>query len=697
MDARRDQPTELIAHRQIVAGFTMTRPSALSLVILLAAMYTELPGTAADTLPPLQDGIIPTTLDQLWQGFDPHRDPLNVQVCKEWDADGIICRVVRIDIGTFKGVIAKLGLLYAFPKGASRLPGLMQIHGGGQSASLDCAIADARRGYASISINWGGNRFNLGRFQGSYDGPNTDWGALDATHVPQRQKVNHFAGSLLPDDYTLDPVESPRNSNWFVVLVAARRALTFMESQPEIDAERLGVYGHSMGGKLTTNLCAIDKRVKAAVPSCGGSGDVPMEVAEQVPGAIPSTDSPLLLATISDNAYIPRITCPILWLSPTNDFHANLNHFAWTWRDVPDQLLRVSISPHLNHRHTDDHQLTQHLFFEQYLRHAFVNPTSPQLAMSLSPTSGAPLLAVTVDASLSITAVQVYYSNDPHSLTRFWRSAPTQSNGAQWTAECPISSISQPLFAYANVSYQTPARYRDIAQSPGSGNSAFFTYSSRVLVLSGQQLAAARVQATDVAHERMIDDGLRGWQDWYRLNWDHPPLWTAITRKVKDPKWRGPDGATLAVDVNPSKDCSLVVTFFANEWGAFSGRSGTYYTLHHLKGSPDWQTVRVNLADLRPIDEHSTEQLTSWQTLTQLQFSPTGSVTAKDGTRSDIGKQGWENHATLTLRNLRWDGGTYGEVVVAPAVLKSPTDFDHQFNNAIKQSLEQEKLDQQAK
>jgi dienelactone hydrolase len=370
------------------------------------------------------------------------------------------------------------------------------------------AIADARRGYASISINWGGNRFNLGRFQGSYDGPNTDWGALDATHVPQRQKVNHFAGSLLPDDYTLDPVESPRNSNWFVVLVAARRALTFMESQPEIDAERLGVYGHSMGGKLTTNLCAIDKRVKAAVPSCGGSGDVPMEVAEQVPGAIPSTDSPLLLATISDNAYIPRITCPILWLSPTNDFHANLNHFAWTWRDVPDQLLRVSISPHLNHRHTDDHQLTQHLFFEQYLRHAFVNPTAPQLAMSLSPTSGAPLLAVTVDASLSITAVQVYYSNDPHSLTRFWRSAPTQSNGAQWTAECPISSISQPLFAYANVSYETPARYRDIAQSPGSGNSAVFTYSSRVLVLSGQQLAAARVQATDVAHERMIDDGL---------------------------------------------------------------------------------------------------------------------------------------------------------------------------------------------
>jgi hypothetical protein len=107
--------------------------------------------------------------------------------------------------------------------------------------------------------------------------------------------------------------------------------------------------------------------------------------------------------------------------------------------------------------------------------------------------------------------------------------------------------------------------------------------------------------------------------------------------------------------------------------------------------------VRVSLADLRPIDEHSSEQLTSWQTLTQVQFSPTGSVTAKDGTTSDIGKQGWENHTKLTLRNLRWEGGTYSDAVVAPAVLKSPGDFDQQFNHAIKQSLEQEKLDQQAK
>lgn len=38
-----------------------------------------------------------------------------------------------------------------------------------------------------------------------------------------------FLGNLVPDEFTLDAVESPRNSNWFIVLIADRRALSFFE------------------------------------------------------------------------------------------------------------------------------------------------------------------------------------------------------------------------------------------------------------------------------------------------------------------------------------------------------------------------------------------------------------------------------------------------------------------------------------
>src|SRR4051812_38584642 len=103
---------------------SMTRP----LLILIAVLAAGSSARAVDSLPPLAGGAPPATLDALWAGFDPRREALNVELCKEWLLDGITCRVVRIEVGTFKGVVSRLALLYAFPTGAVGLPGLMQIH-----------------------------------------------------------------------------------------------------------------------------------------------------------------------------------------------------------------------------------------------------------------------------------------------------------------------------------------------------------------------------------------------------------------------------------------------------------------------------------------------------------------------------------------------------------------------------------------
>ena len=195
---------------------------------------------------------VPQTLAELWTGFDPRKDPLEFEVLKEWEQDGVVCRVVRYQVGVFKGTPSRVAGFYAFPKGGTKLPAILEMHGGGQSASLNSVVTYAKRGYAGISINWGGNRMSIG--QETSSGPQTDWGKLDATHPPQRNKANHFAGALTPDEFTLDPVESPRNSNWFLVLIAARRAITLLEQQPEVDATRIGAHGHSMGGKVAMQL-----------------------------------------------------------------------------------------------------------------------------------------------------------------------------------------------------------------------------------------------------------------------------------------------------------------------------------------------------------------------------------------------------------------------------------------------------------
>ena len=604
----------------------------------------------------VQAAEIPQTLAELWAGFEEidRTTPLDGEVLKVWEQDGVVCKIVRYQVGVFKGTPSKVAAFYAVPKGGTKLPALVQIHGGGQSASLNSVVTYAKRGYASISINWGGNSMSLG--QETWSGPQTDWGKLDATHPPQRNKTNHFAGSLQPDEYTLDAVESPRNSNWFLVLMAARRAITFLERQPEVDLTRIGAHGHSMGGKLTTNLAGIDKRIKAAVPSCGGSGDL-LESQVDLPGGRRDKLTAMELACISDNAYIPLIKCPVLWLSPTNDFHAHIDNMAWNWHNLPDEQVRFSISPHLNHRHTNEHAITEYLWFEEHLKGAaFKMPRTPKMVLELKTPDGVPRITVTPDDSQAVHRVDIYYSVDPHALTRFWRDAQAAKSGEQWIAACPVMTLQQPIFAYANVVYETPPAYRDGPQPAGQEKSDTFAISSRVLSASPAQLQAAGVKATDPS-ERLIDDGMRGWHDWYLLNWAHPPLWVATTRKLKDPKWRGPDHATLHIEVICQADNQLVLTFNCNAWGAIvPGTPAFDYTVaKELKGSSAWQTVSVKLSELFATDPNVTTPLANWQTVTEFSISPSGTV-VKHGQPVKLVGKGWQG--PREIRNLRWESPT---------------------------------------
>lgn len=621
---------------------------------------------------------VPRSVAELWAGYDPRHDPLDAQTLKAWEQDGVVCRIVRYKVGVFKDASSWVAAFYAFPKGATALPAILDIHGGGQSASLDTVVTYAKRGYATLSINWGGNKMSLGK--DVWDGPQTDWGTLDATHPPQRNKVNHFVGSLAPDAYTLDAVESPRNSNWFVVLIAARRAVTFLERQPEVDPARIGARGHSMGGKLTTDLAGIDDRIQAAVPSCGGAGDPPASQA-----------NPLELACISDNAYIPLIRCPVLWLSPTNDFHAQIDNMALNWRDVPDDRLRFSISPHLNHRHTDEHALSEYLWFEEHLKGAaFKMPQTPNLELDLKTADRIPALTVTPDASHPVRRVDVYYSIDPHALTRFWRDAKAVKVGDQWKAQCPVMNVNQPIFAYADVAYETPPQYRRAPQRAGQSDSDTFALSSRVRSATPAQLRAAEVKATDQP-DHLIDDGTRGWHDWYLLNWAHPPLWTATTRKLKDPKYRGPDGATLRFDIACEADNQLVLTFNTNAWGAIvPGQPPVdYAVVKPLRGSPDWQTVSVRLDELTATDPKVIRPLTNWRSVTEFTLSPSGTIVI-DGQKTRADGKPWRG--SREIRNLRWEGGQHPPQPTTDAALR-PDDFQHHFDRAIDRSLQQEKLD----
>lgn len=623
---------------------------------------------------------VPHRIEELYAGFDPDKEPLDVNVVKESEQDGVVVRMLTYTVGTFKGVTSTMGAYYAFPKEPpGKLPAILQMHGGGQTALPETVIAWARNGYAVMAINWGGKPM---KDQGPND-PGTDWGAVDATQTGH----NSHYGSCLPDAKTLDPFESPRNSNWYLIVLAAKRAVSFLQHQPEVDPARIGATGHSMGGKLTVMLAGSDARLKAAAAACGGVGEAPDRLRAR-PGnaARPKHESRIYAETIDDLNYIKKITCPIVYLGPQNDFNGLIDELFMNWESIPSRQVAFAISKHLNHRHEQAASFVDALWFEQHLKGTLTLPRTPTISATLK---GIPSVTVTPDRAAEVERVEIFYSIDPNGQFRFWRTAEARRVGEAWVAECPILSADMPLFCMANVHYPFPKPNLvgpPWNKSPGKG----YLLSTKVLTFEAPDMRAASPKATDTA-ERMIEKDFDSLQDWYELEAGNPEHHQIVTRKIKDPKWRGPDGATLAIDVLDPRGGALAVSLEFNSYGHY-GRdkvSGEYVAALPFQPSPDWQTLELTLADLKPV-KAGQKLPDNWQTLCVLSIM--GRIKTDGSTlgagRFDAGRK---------LRALRWVGGTYPKTILLPGggVTLDPTAYARQFQDQINKSIELEKRETQ--
>ena len=579
-----------------------------------------------ETLEPLVEGKAPSSYEALWEGYDPRREPLEAEVLKEWEQDGVILRVVRYQIGVFKGQRATMAAVYGFPKGASRVPGLVQIHGGGQAAHANAVLTNAHRGYATISIAWAGRisapgyDVNADLVKLFWDGPvtdpryklTTDWGALDAYHAPCRNPQNNFF-RMSAAPWTLDAVESPRNNSWFLCVLASRRALTFLEQQPEVDPAKLGVYGHSMGGKITVLTAAADSRVKAAAPSCGGISDRP-------------ADNPLYAATIADSPSLKRLACPIIFLSPANDFHGRIDDLQTALGEISSSDWRVTCSAHASHQDLPAFMVAGPLWFDQHLKNTFRFPQTPAASLELHTANGIPSFKVKPDASRKIVAVEAYYTQHgtvkggrgdrDNTVNRFWHSAPLTQQGDTWTAELPLLSIEQPLWAYANVRYALDEPVTAAGYYYSTYTAREFNLSSPMRMVSPDQLQAAGIKAS-ARPSRVIETFGPDWQrEWF--TYSDSADWSRKTHKVYDPQWAASAAAVLALEVRSAQANRLVI--------GLDGHAAEV----RIAGGEDWQRVRLAPGDLQ---DATGAGLPDWNGLRELRLSPAETLRTKQNSK----------------------------------------------------------------
>jgi len=599
----------------------------------------------AETLPPLKAGEAPKTHPELWHNFDPRKEPLDVEILHEWEEDGVILKVLRYHIGTFKGQPSKMAAIYGYPNGAIALPGLLQIHGGGQYADHRAVLTNAKRGYATISLSWAGRisspGYRLGPpevklfWEGKIDDPNykitTDWGALDAYHAPSRYPGPNAFVEIITSPHSLDPLPSPRNNSWFLCTLGARRALTFLEQQPQVDPDKLGVYGHSMGGKLTVLAAGSDFRVKAAAPSCGGMSDR-------------YNKDPLHHNTVGDQPSLKKITCPIIFLSPSNDFHGRLNDLPLAINETQSAEWRVTSSPHLNHRDLPEHEVATQLWFDQHLKGTFTWPKTPATTVQLKTPGGIPVFQITPDTSRPIASIDVYYTQQglpsdhknihENSINKFWHHASPRVTGNIWSASLPLSDPNKPLWVYANVHYQLDEPISGAGYYYGSYTTKKFAVSSLVKIITPEELESAGVKAI-LAPSTLIESFTGDWQKhWFRHSANG---WEFRTHKVYHPIWKSPETATLTIEVWSQKPNTFVL-----------GLDQFAVELDHPGGS-NWKTFTFNADDFK--NTHL-KPLANFNSLKELRLLPSETLRDKKSTRK-VGKTPWQGPSPK-FKNLRW-------------------------------------------
>jgi cephalosporin-C deacetylase-like acetyl esterase len=624
------------------------RTNVLLVLLFLLAFHTGLLAQEIlkETFSPIENGNVPQNFDELWQDFNPRAEPLDVEVLHEWEDDEVILKVLRYRIGIFKGQKAMMAAIYGYPKGAKKLPGLVQIHGGGQYADYRAVLTNAKRGYATISISWGG-RINAPDYKVTPDIVKlfwenktdntdykiiTDWGAVDGYHAPCRNPENNF-NAVSAASWTLDSIESPRNNSWFLCAVGARRALTFLEQQPEVDPDKLGVYGHSMGGKLTV-LTSSDFRVKAAAPSCGGISDT-------------DNENDLYQKTIADDVYLEKITCPIIFLSPANDFHGHLQDVPKAVSLIKNREWRVASSPHHNHQDNGNSEVTGLLWFDQYLKGSFTYPNTPESSLTLNTKRGIPSFLVKPDASKPILEVDIYYTQQgevvgdvterDNRINRFWHHAKAVKRGNEWIADLPLLSTDKPLWAYADVQYSLDKPVSGAGYYYGIYTTETFNLSTTVKVATPEQLKAVAVRNT-MKPSRVIETFKGDWEkEWFTYK---PEFWSRKTHKVYNNKWKAHENAKLAFDVRSAEPNKMVVGI------------DKYAKEIQLHGGSKWQSIVLSAEDF-----HNAlgEALAGWSGIMELRLGTQETLKEKidyENKKLDLGAK-WKGEKP-EFRNLRW-------------------------------------------
>lgn len=558
------------------------------LATLLALTVTASTAALAQTPPKLP------TPPEVWAKYDPDAGDFKEEIISEETKDGIYRRDSYIS-AYVNGEEIRVYCKYAVKAGATKAPGLMQVHGWVAFPRMNEDYVN--KGWAVMAHDYCGEVEGRAHFT-KYP-PALKHGNMDA-------KTGIRIKDKLPDGKDITDPSQTDDYLWYAV---QRRVLSYLLAQKEVDKSRIGAIGISYGGSIIWNL-AMDSRVKAVVAFFGvgwidyyrNKGvwmyDVPPKNIPKSPG------EELMLSAIAPEAHAPYIKAACLWLNGTNDHHGGHERGEQTFKmfqpGVPWSFALQARGKHDTNKLGND----ANLWLEKYVLGKDIDwPARPKTQIRLD-AQGVPELVLTPQSLGTLESVEGYYAlKDPCSFGRFWRDAKLERQGDIWVAKLPVANVDDYVFAFANLRYKGDIVISSDfnAAIPSKLGKAVATDTRAENLIDGEGLWS-NVVPTEIA-------GVKGFR---ALN-VHVGT---VCRQFGEPQRKAPEGAVM------------VFRFYCTQPQTVILDGNRFKTEIEITASDDWQTLEIPAERMRFLGAH--DPLKSWSEVNTI------TIQAKPG--SDITK-----------------------------------------------------------
>lgn len=239
---------------------------------------------------------------------------------------------------------------------ASKLPALLHIHGGSQTADAKQVSYWAERGYLTLSYDWSGP-------------------------IRGRDRYSDLAG--LPNSDPKDELR-PERSVMFTRVAVAKLMLGWLASLPETDADRLGAYGISWGGSILWLLNAYDDRLRGAAPVYGCGRPLGPSRHKRYERLAHTADDLQAWSRELDGAELAeRQHAPIYMFAATNDFWGWMDAVCESVAKLPKRQRSLTFAVNANHHLDRWAALSMEHWFDYRLKGNGLWPAMPEAQLHI--------------------------------------------------------------------------------------------------------------------------------------------------------------------------------------------------------------------------------------------------------------------------------------------------------------------------